>query len=156
MNWINIQKKILGQMVRGQAWYLGEFGDREAYADRSTMWLVPKEKLSLVKEPQANGSKELRLLSKKWIEDAIPVNLYCQTHHQPQMEYFANSNGLIVCVDKTRRKDFDGCEYRATSPEMPLVCYENDEICGVIMPIRISEDDMIVKRLEKYLEGIRR
>lgn len=154
MNWIKIQKKILGEIARQRAWYLGEFGDREAYADRATLWLVPKEILLLVKEPRRDGREVLRPLSEKWVEDATPVDLYCQARDQRQMEYFANSNGVTVCVDKTRRKDFDGCEYRATSPEMPLVCYENDEICGVVMPIRISEDDIIIKGLKKYLEGL--
>lgn len=148
MDWIKVQKKILDKLAKSEAYYVGEYENREVYVSGHVAWLIPKSQLLLTKERRKDSEGFIDAITGKWTKDATLVNQYCHVDEDKRTrEYFASSDGVAVCVDREDRKMFQGCQFYAIADNMPLSCWENNELCGIVMPVK-TNNDMIMEGLK--------
>lgn len=149
MKYAEIQTELLKAVIKGKNWGWGIHEDSGVITlnDGKSIWIIPKDKFllntSALKNSHVHDYDVLKLLDEN---DYTPAKLTgfskdVEVNHK-SVNCLQLKNDATVCyVQKAFLKYFELDEIRIKSPVDVVLIYENGELVGGVLPIKVQEDD---------------
>lgn len=139
MNYINAQKEILTDYLKGKRVIYCKLDDKVVYGTPFKLYITPADKVGINFE-QASFSKATikTILDDKDAED-VYLSQECVKEDKNLVRCFKNGDINIYIYEK-HLKNFDlpNCTFKGTKATNGVYVYENEIMVGYVLPIRLK------------------
>ena len=143
MNYINAQKEILTDYLKGKRVFFRKIDDKVVYGTPSKLYITPANKVGInfeciqIKEDTIkavlNDEKDVDVyLTDQIIQNPIDKKL---------LRCFTDNKDLQIYIDDKSLKNFklEQCTFKGISPVQPIHIYEDGVQVGLVFPIRVPK-----------------
>ena len=139
MNYIKAQQEILTDYLKEKKVIFAKVDDKVVYGTPFKLYITPKDKVginldsTLIKEDTMR-----RILNDKDAED-VYLSEECIKEDKKMIRCFKNCD-IKIYVDEKLLKNFDlpNCTFKGTKPTNGVYVYENENMVGFVLPIRLK------------------
>ena len=149
MNYIKIQQEVLKTNIKvienktcGRKWQYGCMDNEIGLIDPlgHYMVLIPVDKFYLDLKIFNMTPMKIKSMFDIDTTSAEKTNVFRMSNDgKTTLMEFKVGDDVMVYVDAKLLKQFDSCNtFRGRDSHSPIFCYEDDKLCGMILPVKIN------------------